>query len=294
MTEEEQEKQAVELPECGRRLRRTREQLGLSVDDIASELRLSSFQIRALEDDDWDQLPGTTYARGYVKAYARLLGLDVDQMLVGASTEEIEISRTEPETDDGNTGDDAPMERRPRFAAAWTLGLLLLCVLAVAAWQFRSRLQWVPGYIDGQIAAMGVRSEPNQTAPGMAAVDEGEPAAVAVDAATGTGVESAPGAEAGVAAATPSAMPPAPTDPSHVVFQFVQASWIEVEDARGKRLLHRRFRTGSRIEVEGQPPFRVFLGNAEGVKVEYLGQVSTRGAAPGRRYARFVLGSSSG
>jgi cytoskeleton protein RodZ len=93
MTEEHE---SADIPECGRQLRRMREQLGLSIDDVAMELRLSGFQIQALEDDNWDQLPGTTYARGYLRSYARLLGLDGDQLLAGASTQEIEISRTEP------------------------------------------------------------------------------------------------------------------------------------------------------------------------------------------------------
>jgi cytoskeleton protein RodZ len=85
-----------------------------------------------------------------------------------------------------------------------------------------------------------------------------------------------------------------PTVPTKVVFQFDQASWIEVRDVKGKRLLYRSFQAGRRIEVDGQPPFHVFLGNARGVKVEYLGQVSTRDAASGRLYTRFVLGASSG
>ncbi|MGA8260213.1 MAG: helix-turn-helix domain-containing protein, partial [Arenicellales bacterium] len=153
---EEEEKKTVEIPECGRRLRRTREQMGLSVDDVASELRLSSFQIRALEDDDWSQLPGTTYARGYLKAYARLLGLDAEQMLAGASTEEIEISRTEPAVEPRTVDEDDSRSEpsSPRVRWGWVAGIVLICALVAAGWQLKGRLQWVPGLVQGEIASL--------------------------------------------------------------------------------------------------------------------------------------------
>lgn len=250
----------------GRSLRRTREQLGLSVEDIASELRLSNFQIRALEADDWDQLPGMTYARGYLRSYARLLGLDVDQLLAGATTQEIEISRTEPKIGARKSSDARSAEAAGGFPWGRVSAVVLLGVLAAAYWQYRQSGSPLPGTGGAETAATE-----------SAAGTQSEPA--------GSGAGSATGA---------SDVPSMSTAPQRVVFQFTQESWIDVRDARGERLLYRSFKPGRRIEVEGRPPFSVFLGNARAVEVEYMGDTVTPDAMSGRLYARFVLGSPSG
>jgi cytoskeleton protein RodZ len=58
------------------RLRTLREGQGRSVEDIASALRLSQAQINALEDNRWDALPGTAYVKGFLRNYARYIGVD--------------------------------------------------------------------------------------------------------------------------------------------------------------------------------------------------------------------------
>jgi cytoskeleton protein RodZ len=60
----------------GARLRSAREHAGLSLDQVAQALKLAPRQVKALEDEDFAQLPGRTFARGFVRNYARLLGLD--------------------------------------------------------------------------------------------------------------------------------------------------------------------------------------------------------------------------
>jgi cytoskeleton protein RodZ len=57
-------------------LRALREGQGRSVEDIASALRLSQAQINALEDNRWLALPGAAYVKGFLRNYARYLGVD--------------------------------------------------------------------------------------------------------------------------------------------------------------------------------------------------------------------------
>jgi cytoskeleton protein RodZ len=87
---------------------------------------------------------------------------------------------------------------------------------------------------------------------------------------------------------------PTPTSPRKAVFQFKQRSWVDVRDASGKRLLQRSFPPGRRVEIEGEPPFRVFLGRASAVQVEYMGEIVQHDTNSGRLYARFELGVPSG
>src|SRR6266566_4773877 len=66
---------------AGARLRAAREAAGLSLDQVAQQLKLAPRQVKALEDESFGELPGRTFARGFVRNYARLLNLDGDDLL---------------------------------------------------------------------------------------------------------------------------------------------------------------------------------------------------------------------
>ena len=53
----------------------------LSIDDLSGELKISKKFILALEEGDYDALPGPTYVKGYIRAYSRSLGIDPDLVL---------------------------------------------------------------------------------------------------------------------------------------------------------------------------------------------------------------------
>jgi cytoskeleton protein RodZ len=61
---------------AGGRLRAAREASGLSLDDVATKLKLSPRQVSAIEAEDWDALPERTFTRGFFRSYARLVGVD--------------------------------------------------------------------------------------------------------------------------------------------------------------------------------------------------------------------------
>ena len=65
----------------GQQLRAAREARGLTADDVAKAIKLSFRQVKALEADDWPNLPGKTIIRGFVRNYARLLNLNSDQLM---------------------------------------------------------------------------------------------------------------------------------------------------------------------------------------------------------------------
>ncbi|MFV3303983.1 RodZ domain-containing protein [Pseudomonas sp. NY15181] len=65
----------------GDTLRQARENKGWSVAQVAGQLNLTEHSLRQLEQGSFDQLPGHTFARGYVRAYAKLLGMDQGQMV---------------------------------------------------------------------------------------------------------------------------------------------------------------------------------------------------------------------
>lgn len=65
----------------GQILRRTREYYGQSMTEVEQNLRIRSTQLRALEEENMDALPGRVYAIGFVRAYSEYLGLDGDKMV---------------------------------------------------------------------------------------------------------------------------------------------------------------------------------------------------------------------
>lgn len=66
----------------GESLRQAREARGWSVAEVAGQLNLTAQRLSQLEAGDFDKLPGTTFARGYIRAYAKLLGLDQARLVL--------------------------------------------------------------------------------------------------------------------------------------------------------------------------------------------------------------------
>src|SRR5216684_1969618 len=70
----------------GDRLRREREMRGITLDEITESTKISRRHLEALEGEHFDQLPGGVFNKGFVRAYARFLGIDEDQAVADYST----------------------------------------------------------------------------------------------------------------------------------------------------------------------------------------------------------------
>ena len=79
----------------GERLRREREMRGIGLDEIATATKISTRNLRALENEKFDQLPGGIFNKGFVRAYAKFLGIDQDQIVAEYETasQETEVAR---------------------------------------------------------------------------------------------------------------------------------------------------------------------------------------------------------
>lgn len=73
--------QSIAGPSVSTCLREAREAAGLSLAEVAQSLRLGKKQIEAMETEGWKALPGITCARGFLRNYAKLLGLNPEVML---------------------------------------------------------------------------------------------------------------------------------------------------------------------------------------------------------------------
>ena len=83
--------------EIGQILREAREDLKNSLEDVAKSLRIKKEYLMALEEGNFDSLPGTTYVSGFLKSYTQSLGLNIDQSLLRLVPSK-DTSRTPNET----------------------------------------------------------------------------------------------------------------------------------------------------------------------------------------------------
>src|SRR5580700_1482561 len=65
----------------GEGLKREREMRGVSLDEISGATRIATRFLVAIENEQWDQLPGGVFNRGFVRAVARYLGLDEENIV---------------------------------------------------------------------------------------------------------------------------------------------------------------------------------------------------------------------
>src|SRR5215469_11758744 len=63
----------------GDKLRREREMRGITLAEIAESTKISTRHLKALEDEQFEALPGGVFNRGFVRAYARFLGINEEQ-----------------------------------------------------------------------------------------------------------------------------------------------------------------------------------------------------------------------
>ena len=127
----------------GARLKREREQRGVTLDDIALTTKIGKRFLTALEEEHFDQLPGGIFSKGFVRAYARHLGIDEEQAVADY------LSATAPSSPSELPLSDLPVEMAEQLEdrepvrsvhVPWTLfaALLLITAFSFALWGFYS------------------------------------------------------------------------------------------------------------------------------------------------------------
>jgi cytoskeleton protein RodZ len=252
---------SVEAMTAGAVLRHARERAGWSIDMVSQQLKLAPRQVQALEEDDFAQLPGRTFVRGFMRNYARLLHLDGEALLSSLPESDTVPSLDRPTlTPTARTMGDLPTESPAKPSSArWAIPLALVAIVAIAlAYEFGRPL------LERGKAELATRGAP---APQKAAV---APAPVAE---TPPAAAQAPAAQPDTAQAEPPtiAAPIPPGTETPLVFVFRGTSWIEVRDAKGTIVLSTMGYPGATHAVGGAFPLEVVLGNAEAVTVTMRG-----------------------
>lgn len=251
-------------PPVGQALRQAREAQGISLDDAAVRLRLMHRQIEAMEADDFPSLGQPVFARGFVRNYARLLGLDPEPLLAGmggATSEPVVVHR------------EAPLPSRSWLASPWLwlilAVLLLLAVVPVALYWWLNSEEDEDRFAPSAMPTAAPRASA-RVAPPALPTTPAEPANLVVAPVVAPAV--APQTEVPGVADTAAPAVSTPTANGALQLEFGAESWVEISDAT-RRMLHRQLnQPGSSIEIRGTPPFDLVIGNAAQVRMTYNGR----------------------
>lgn len=262
-------------PAVGDELRAAREAQGRSVAEVAAMLKLGPRQLEALEHSDWLALPGPTFVKGFVRNYARLLGLAPEPLLARLEPALIgpAVNLSIPEAVPAPVPYSGNGVANRRIVAGGLLALLLALALFALG---PDQILHVRGQVETALNRLARSEAPAPAAPSTAEtpVPVAAPAPVDPVLPPGTTPAQVLRPQALMPADTPMP-PPAPAAAGSTAvleFQVDKASWIEVKDRDGKLLLSQKLVAGAVQKVSGEGPLSLVIGYAPGVRLSWRGQ----------------------
>ena len=339
----------VQAVAAGNPLAVARAAAGLSIADVGRQLKLSGWQVEALESGDYKRLPGPVFVRGFIRNYARLLKIDPAPLLAEIAAP-VPVAAAPAPVAEPTRSKAIPFPGQNGFPwKPYALGALVV-IAGLAAYQlfgdelFGSEADTgsvelpqpkvvgetkpvelpVPVTVDvappktvvapppavsaavttAPVVAMPAASvrpadkaapiavKPPEPAP-ISAVTKPAPTvvpapvpkpAIAAPVAVkppepAPAIKPAPTAEVrpantpkpAVEVAAPNVKPAEPrvaaADERIVRMVFSRESWVEIRDRQGRTIFSQLNPAGSAQSISGQPPFRLVVGNASGVRV---------------------------
>ena len=259
-------------------LARARNSQGLSLIEVADHLKITESYVRAIEESAFDDLPQAAFVRGYIRNYAKMVGLSGQQLV------------DDYDQFTGNSGLEAPRLQggrkvKPLRAHSFPSpvhAFALVLVVSLAGLSYYLWNHWLSAQPPTQFTMTEGLSVPADADSSDAAVILAAPAdAESSDPSVLLAVPAEPGE-------------PQPDEAAVVTFDeslelaktllidFSQACWVEIRDANNVVLLSGTQKAGSSIDMKVQPPARVRFGNTHGVEKivfdgELISQPDTRG-----------------
>ena len=271
------------LPSFGEKLRREREKRSITLEQISQSTKIGTRMLQALEDDKFNQLPGGIFNKGFVRAYARHVGLDEDQTVA----DYLEASGDAPPVQPELPAEESVQRIEasavaPQRQLPWGLfaAILLLAALALSIWSHRQKkhdgaaTQSPPGTPASQ--QFVENAQPAPATPSSAAPDRDKPSITppSIRSTVSSPPQITP-TSARTSGQVPAKTPPEASVPPAaggfvVVVQAREDSWTAIA-SDGRTVYSGILAAGDQRAVRGHKEVVVKAGNAGGIDVVYNG-----------------------
>ncbi|RLM14222.1 cytoskeletal protein RodZ [Gibbsiella quercinecans] len=294
-TEASQDK-AVSMT-TGERLSQAREQLGMSQQVVAERLCLKMSTVRDIEEDNISADLASTFVRGYIRSYAKLVHVPEEELLpMLAKQAPLKAAKVAP-MQSFSLGKRRKKRDGWLMSFTWLIGFVVVGLTGAWWWQNHKAQQ-------DEIATMAVQSSaqlsqgegqsvplnddnadtstpaadngssnvqpsaPDNGAAQAPAAPAQQPAVVAPSQAT----IPAPAAPAAPEPAAPVAESGAAADLNALVMDFSADCWLQVSDASGKTLFSGIQKSGGKLSLNGTAPYKLTIGAPAAVQIQYQGK----------------------
>jgi cytoskeleton protein RodZ len=263
-------------PVCGERLAESRRTLQITVLEIAKELHLDEPKVRALESNDFEVLGAPVFAKGHMRKYAELVGVDIDDVL--ADYYQLTRSSAMPPVILGRT-----KIKRESSPGPWIVAIILILAAALAYWLIVARDS---GPVEDERSSatqeedLALTLGTDQESQVTTSVAEESAVAEPLDVpgaevlTTNIALPATTSIDAELIAeevAEKTAAGTADDGQLRVALSFSGECWTEISDADGRRLFFDMGRDGRTVDLSGKAPFSALFGNAENVSVKVNG-----------------------
>ncbi|GMR05563.1 MAG: DUF4115 domain-containing protein [Gammaproteobacteria bacterium] len=299
----------------GKLLQIAREEKNLRPEDVAFEIRLTPSQVLALDEDDYSKMPEETYIRGYLRNYARLVGVPENDILM-AFARLIRAKDVIPTP----VSMPAKSETNKKSRTVWFVAVASIAAVIVlsAVWVLEPYdglpqadnssgspvVDEKPGLEEVPVGTSTLNLDKSTVDPGLNVVPvspANEPQ-VASEIKTETEISAPEKSEIAVPVKSANiAQTIETTNTSNdqnntsggiLLINYSKDSWTDVRDANGRKLLYRTVKAGEKIALAGELPISLFFGFAQGVNVKFNGKTVDVSAHTRGVFARFTVGEA--
>ena len=314
MTEHENTNEVPLSIEAGTLLKNKRESLGMSQKQVADRLRLRISVIEDIENNRFESQQVATFTRGYLRSYAKFVGLDEKVVLTAleqtadAQPQEQEI---EMQSFSRKTKDEKHNSRI--MLLTWVIGLVIIGISAAWWWQNQQENSLTKEVTDSSVEApqptaqeladidlMTAEELIASTPEDVASTNEGVAELTEAPVEQGadplltetentTSVDSEEPVAVIEAAEEEQPAPVVPEGMTLLTMKFKADCWIQVKDTNGKTLVSGTHKPGQDVELTGKAPFKVILGVPEGVTMTFASEPVDLSGYTSGKVARFTL-----
>lgn len=288
---------------------RTREQQGLTIEQVCRQLNLSKAVVQAIESGDLGYLSDPVFSRGYIRSYAKLLKLDADAMVAGYNHASGNIQTTGTVKAIG-TVSTAPGRRQGHPLLRIGSWLFILALIAASIWWWQTQQGFTtaereplgsgPFSIETSDGNTVVLPRPDQAAPEIGGIEQGGapvPDAMVAEEAPSAGINPPPPSppDEPVAATSERAAAVGPDEPSVVAANAVEVTfsdecWISIREVGGRTLFNGVAQAGQSLAFESDATLAVVIGRADAVqRFSYQGEPIDLATLSKDNIARFSL-----